>query len=199
MYINKLHTSLAPISSSPTPLFQHHLVRMSDSKSIDILDSIFDSPQDARNVTEATSSQKSESGNTHNTPPLRFDPFADPTPSAVFATTSHSPSKPIPPQIKTDLKGIDRDDGNFAIFSPAKAKPKSLKINATSVGGFDLAGQGMVLGRVSTRSLLMPGMRDWTPFFYVIMENCDIRYYEDPNFLKNNRPDDYSILIYRER
>jgi len=91
-----------------------------------------------------------------------------------------------------------RDDGNFAIFSPAQGKPKTqtLTINSISKDEFNDVGKGMVLGRVSARSLLM---RDWTPFFYVVMPNKDIRYYDDPNFLKTNSPDDYSILIYRER
>ena len=90
----------------------------------------------------------------------------------------------------------DRDNENVGIFSPAHSKPRTVKINSIGRNDFDAMGQGMVLGRVSMRSLVM---RDWTPFFYVVMTNSDIRYYEDPHFLKKNSPEDYSIVIYREK
>jgi hypothetical protein len=153
----------------------------------DFLDSVFNTPP----------SQKSVSSTTNNVP-IRFDPFADSIQPASNSTQFESNTNVSkinhPPKIDT-TSDIDRDEGNFAIFSPVKGKPKSVTIKASS-DDFDMAGQGMVLGRVSKRSLLMC---DWTPFFYVVKLNSDIRYYEDPHFLKKNRPDDYSILIYRER
>lgn len=106
--------------------------------------------------------------------------------------------KKTPPRIQIDLVNMERDE--VGIFSPNKSKAMpGVKLNATNAEYFPDTAQGMVLGRVSTRSLLVPFFRDWTPFYYVIMMNGDIRYYEDKNFLRYNSPDDYSILIYRER
>lgn len=137
---------------------------MSGDNSIDLLESVFNAPQND---------------------------------NISGTATTFTSNKSVPPPIQTDLADLERDDGNFAIFSPAKSKARSLTLNVTRAeDDFEFPCQGMVLGRVSMRSLLM---RDWTPFFYVIKKNCDIRYYEDSNFLKHNSPDDSSILIYRER
>lgn len=167
--------------------------------SFDFMDSVSNAPQSS---TEASSTNS----------PIRFDPFADPTPPVAIpsvmssapppATTKTPTEKDVTtPNKKPPLRvnpNSNMRDGNFAIFSPTQGKPKTqtLTINSISRDDFKDVGKGMVLGRVSARSLLM---RDWTPFFYVVMQNSEIRYYDDPNFLKTNSPDDYSILIYRER
>lgn len=143
----------------------------------------------------------SQNAATGNKSPLRFDPFAD-TP-AVEKQLSHSTTSiKRPHALKTDIAPVDKREEKNAIFSPSKThqiKSESagtLTINATKADVAGVSIQGMVLGRVSMRSLVM---RDWTPFFYVVMANSDIRYYDDPHFLKHNNPANFSILIYRER
>ena len=145
----------------------------------------------------------SSEGEKHS-PAIRFDPFADngvksssQKSSSITTTPKKNETSPSgPPPVKTDWESINRDDGNFAIFSPAQGKARTVKVDTSKDNDLNLNQHGMILGRVSVRSLLM---RDWTPFFYVIMQNSEIRYYEDPNFLKNNYPEDYSIVIYREK
>lgn len=143
--------------------------------------------------------------------PLRFDPFSD-TEHMSKGANSGPPSPPTkvvdpsnlnlnpdklndtqyPPPIDTEES---RDSGKFGIFSPYKEKA-SYSVDASTVDDLGLPNEGMVLGRVTVRSLMM---RDWTPFFYIVMKNSDIRYYDDPNFIRKHFDDDYSIVIYREK
>lgn len=178
---------------------------MTESERMSGFDSSFDFTDSVSNVPQSSTEAST------NSQAIRFDPFADPVSSGLNVKSSapqregtksfkdnniRTPDKK--PPLKVDPHSTLRDEGNFAIFSPANGNPKTQTLTINSITRDEVVdvGKGMVLGRVSARSLLM---RDWTPFFYVIMQNKDIRYYDDPNFLKTNSPDDYSILIYREK
>lgn len=164
-----------------------------------------DVPFDFFDSVSTPQSSEDKSHNDNNVAKIRFDPFADNCTSTGTVTPhsgghTESTSKKVPPRLEVNPDSDADSDAehNFAIFSPshAKTKTKSLKFNILESDELEPTSQGMVLGRVSGRSLLM---RDWIPYYYVIMVNRDIRYYEDQHFLKHNSPDDFSIIIYRER